>query len=364
MGLKQKSIVADIQVLRAVAILMVLAHHSEALFPNIKPTMFQQGLWAGVDLFFCISGFVIMRSLLRRFPDNLTFANSLNLCSPFWVARFWRIMPSAFLWLIVLVINTWIISPERLTATMLDATAALLQVANLHFYNCAINHAGMCGNGAIYWTLSLEFQFYLLLPLFLLLCPKKYWAGILVLLLVVQLFIPHAHWTNLHSFIRTESFIFGVLIALLQSRKEACIVTPRFLTSCWIHYPVFLLLVLLLCVAGNQHAQLIPNSIALTAILSGALVFIASYNDNYLLSDTWIKRSLLWVGDRSYSIYLLHPIVLGWVCRGMQHSGIDQERRVYYFLTLLAGTLAVAVLAELNYRLIERKLPWSSQKKG
>jgi peptidoglycan/LPS O-acetylase OafA/YrhL len=93
----------DIEVLRAVAVLMVLVDHIELLVPwpgaaSVVHSI--TSLWGGVDVFFAISGFVIASMFLRQPPSNFFLAFAV----PFWIRRVYRIWPSALLWLSIMLL--------------------------------------------------------------------------------------------------------------------------------------------------------------------------------------------------------------------------------------------------------------------
>lgn len=61
----------EIEILRAIAVFFVLLHHHEGIIPG-HPKLYSYlgGLFSGVDLFFCISGYVIGRSLIPKLVDK------------------------------------------------------------------------------------------------------------------------------------------------------------------------------------------------------------------------------------------------------------------------------------------------------
>jgi hypothetical protein len=105
----------DIEVLRAVAISFTLCAH---LIWGLLPKIGSLGLklqsmlrfWTGVDLFFGISGFIITCSLIEIMQDeNLAdgtarprgWRDFLEVAVPFWIRRVFRLLPSAWLWILI-----------------------------------------------------------------------------------------------------------------------------------------------------------------------------------------------------------------------------------------------------------------------
>ena len=92
----------EIEYLRAVAVLLVVFVHVGVLFPRLG-----LGQWTGVDLFFCISGFVICRSYDQYFDDRIAEGRWWLAACAFWVRRIFRLAPSAWLWLAINVLCAW-----------------------------------------------------------------------------------------------------------------------------------------------------------------------------------------------------------------------------------------------------------------
>ena len=150
----------DIQGMRAIAVGMVVLYH---LYPNVLP-----GGFAGVDVFFVISGFLITGHLLREYQKN----GRISLLG-FWGRRAKRLVPAAALVLSV----TWVASRLILPATALDDTARQIRASALYFQNWQLAWNAVdylkSDNAASpvqhFWSLSVEEQFYLGWPLLFLL---------------------------------------------------------------------------------------------------------------------------------------------------------------------------------------------------
>jgi peptidoglycan/LPS O-acetylase OafA/YrhL len=146
----------DIQGMRAIAVAMVVLYH---LYPNVLP-----GGFAGVDVFFVISGFLITGHLLREYQKN----GRISLLG-FWGRRAKRLVPAAALVLTV----TWIAARFILPSTQLDNTARQIRASALYFQNwqLAANAVDYLKADSAatpvqhFWSLSVEEQFYLGWPL-------------------------------------------------------------------------------------------------------------------------------------------------------------------------------------------------------
>ena len=167
--------IEDIEVLRGVAVLAVVLHHSIGnLFTWTTPGLSRFSAYFsgafGVDLFFAISGFVIARDLVPRLQAATGSDMAFRITVAFWIRRAWRLLPSAWTWLALTLVAVVLFNQSGVFGgfrTNLEATVAgVLQVANLRFAETF----GRSEYGAsfVYWTLSLEEQFYLILPLLVL----------------------------------------------------------------------------------------------------------------------------------------------------------------------------------------------------
>ena len=146
----------DVDGLRAVAVLLVVAFHA---FPGWVP-----GGFIGVDVFFVISGFLISQIILREArAGSFSFLN-------FYARRFRRILPALILVLISVWAMGWIyLLPAEFTSLGKHILAGATFVSNFRLYG----EAGYFDLAAEYkpllhlWSLGVEEQFYLLYPLFL-----------------------------------------------------------------------------------------------------------------------------------------------------------------------------------------------------
>jgi peptidoglycan/LPS O-acetylase OafA/YrhL len=157
-GVAQSSRRRDIQGLRAVAILAVVAYHAGLPVP---------GGYVGVDVFFVISGYLITQLLWNELSTGgrLSFAG-------FYARRARRLLPSAVLVIVVTVLTSVaVLGPLEATAVAKDAVACALYVGNYRFAAQATNYLSAQGPVSPlqnYWSLGVEEQFYLVWPVLLL----------------------------------------------------------------------------------------------------------------------------------------------------------------------------------------------------
>ena len=352
----------DIEVLRAVAVGAVLAQHANgALVPALAPTgvgqffqFFNLG-GGGVDLFFVISGFVIGRSLLPRLQSASTAAQRRRETFAFWTRRAFRLLPTAWLWLAIILAVTAGFSfadPQLAFGVNVDATVAgVLYFANFRFAE-AWGHFPM-GASFHYWTLSLEEQFYLLLPLVVLL-TRRWLPLALVLLIAIDLLRPPG---AIAMVTRASGLLVGVLIALWSMRESFAQAA-----SVYAKLPRWIALVLSLAALAavfrldlflNERNQIVYGAVALAA---GVCVLAAAFNRDILCPDGPWRRFSLWMGARSYSLYVIHIPLFMVINDTLQQRAPYPWAWSYSAVVLVGGLAALAVLTELNFRLVETPL--------
>jgi peptidoglycan/LPS O-acetylase OafA/YrhL len=114
---------------------------------------------------------------------------------------------------------------------------------------------------------------------------------------------------------------------------------------------------LFLGIIDSNVLKVVSYRFSLLALLSALLVWMATYDGNIFLPPGALRRLMLWVGARSYAIYLIHvPAFMAtreiWT---RVSPGAVFDTQYFYPFVLTAGTLIV-VLAELNFRFIETPL--------
>ena len=350
--------IMDIEVLRAIAVLGVLFHHLQgSLFTDPVPLLELIHGWAqpwwGVDLFFAISGFVIARSLIPTLQGCTTRQEYWQETRNFWLRRAFRLLPSAWLWLALMLLACVFLNRSGAFGTLaanLQATlAGVLQYANFRFADSFFHYE--YGSSFVYWSLALEEQFYLLFPLLILLFRRHLvWA--LLALVAVQILTVR---TPLLMVVRTDALALGVLLAMWSVQPSYQRWQPTFLRRPWAGISALIAIGLLLSFMATDRFTFASYRIGSIAMLSAVLVWIASYNRDYLMPAGAVQRLLAWVGSRSYGIYLIHipayQLVRELIFR-LQNAGLPSPAG-HPIVTLLLAFGLIVLLSELNYRFIE-----------
>jgi len=299
--------IADIELLRGIAVIFVLIEHIRInLFPWINGPetrlYFYFGFWSGVDLFFAISGFVIARSLLPILEATRGSTAFFNATLAFWVRRAWRLLPSAWLWLAVILLLAAFFNRSGVfwsfRSNFEGAVAAMLDVAN--FRIITVFQRFDPGADFHYWSLSLEEQFYILLPI-VVFFSRRWLPYVLAVVILAQFFVTRGgEGTSALGLVlnqlRSDALSLGVLIAIWSRRPTYRLFEPTILQSRTLPgLAVLGLLVLLLAAMGAPGLHLVSFVIGMVALISAALVFVASYDRDYLCPPGPIKRFMLWV---------------------------------------------------------------------
>jgi peptidoglycan/LPS O-acetylase OafA/YrhL len=349
----------DIEILRAFAVIFVIVEHINFnLFawntPTLKAFYGNFGGWVGVDLFFVISGYVIAKDLVPRLQASasrqLYFRNTLV----FWVRRFWRLVPSAWFWLCLILLASIVFNQSGawgpFANNLKTAVAAMLQLANFHV--AMIFGSEFAGAGFVYWSLSLEEQFYIVLPLVVFI-SGRWLPYVLAVIVIPQLFMERD--TPLLALVRTDALFLGVLIALWAGRSSYRNFQPRFLRHPALALSLTAIMLLVLAYMGAEKTVFSNFRYGIVACLSGLLVLAASYDQDYFARPAWLKKPLLWVGTRSYALYLAH-MPSYFLTREIWYRLSPAGTRFntdYTWHFLVTALVLLIILSELNYRFIE-----------
>lgn len=352
--------IADIEVLRAAAILMVMLEHMgiNLLYWHSPLLDFSADWWrgaSGVDLFFTISGFVIARGLVPRLQSSVAGAGYLAETLTFLLRRFWRLQPAAWFWLALPILPTIFLNHSgafhTLRYNLSAALASILAFNNLR--NAHLTQGWTMGLYFPYWSLSLEEQFYLALPVVVLLFGRNLiWA--MLALVAYQFMEP---WNQSFIVTRPGELAMGVLLAIWSRDPAYRMTEPRFLAKgagLRLAYAGGLLLLLGLSLS-NLTYPLRQMAFAFAAVLTGLLVHAASFDRGYIMRSCVARRVLVWIGARSYALYLAHIpsyALAREIMFRLRPPRLDHDAIEYAGLIAL-GLGFTFVLAELSFRFVE-----------
>lgn len=345
--------------LRAIAVTSVLIYH---LGIDSLP-----GGFLGVDLFFVISGFLITTLLLEEVDKN----GHISL-RKFYLRRARRLLPALYLMLLGVFILSATVAQDIANQVVRDFLAVIGYGANWWFIFQSQSYFELVGRGNVLahmWSLAVEEQFYLIWPtLFIgliiiarrlsmslrLVVGATSFLGLLLstwnMWRIADFYsMPEAidptriyFGTDTHAM----SVLMGVLLAALWNPNQTRLVSKKSLLG------INLLSLFSVIVCGfvmwnvtEYDASLYRGGFTLYAILFAVLVTISSIA-NTMLSKFCELKPLVWLGERSYGIYLWHyPIFL------VTRPGLDFDSENAWVHA--ARIAVVLIIADVSYRFVE-----------
>lgn len=324
----------DINGLRAWAVIAVVLYHFNIPFFN--------GGFIGVDVFFVISGF-LMTKIIMTGLDNKNFS-IIN----FYLARAKRIIPALVILCVVTLIVGYLFLATSEYAKMAESVrSAVMFKSNLlfksqfnYFDDIALNQWLLHT-----WSLSVEWQFYLFLPIFLVVTSKffskKTVISLVVLLTVVSLALcmhrvykpnPFLSSAFYSFYYRAWEMLAGGLIWIFAPHKYIKESLRKVLE--YTGLVLFILSVLFI-----NKDTLWPSLFTFLPVIVACLIIISNRQDSILTNNKLFQ----WFGNNSYSIYLYHWLMV------MLVTYLGFNDKIY----TLIGIILSIILGELSYRFIE-----------
>ena len=304
---------SEIDGLRAIAVIGVFFYHlNKDLLPG--------GYW-GVDIFFVISGYVVFLSTsLRETKDSI---------KSFYSRRIKRIVPGAlccvffsiFLSVVLITPNSW---------TIKDASWSILGVQNISLYLSSENYFGVGLEDNIFlqfWSLGVEEQFYFIFPLIWYLISKKK-VRIFIFWAILLFAASYTYWSfNSLLNLSTKNSLFflpqfrgweilsGVLLAYFIHHKRGKMNLIN--KSNWFKSKfaflidsgfIFTIFLFFFYKNDNYSTQFIETT-SIVFITIGILCY-TYFNSKSLIFRLLTINPLIWIGKRSYGIYLYHWMVI------------------------------------------------------
>jgi peptidoglycan/LPS O-acetylase OafA/YrhL len=339
---------ADVDGLRAIAVLAVIGFHAN---PSSMP-----GGFAGVDIFFVISGYLIASLILAGLKGgSFSFAE-------FYARRIRRLFPALIVVLLATWVFGWFILPPteyaelgRHTLAGAGFAANILNYAEVGYFDLPAAAKPLLH----LWSLGVEEQFYIVFPALLLLLWRykamSSWLALIGLAsfaLNIALVGSHPSFTFYLPLTRFWEFIAGALLACahLYGRTFAL---PVHSASALPLRDVSAAIGMLLILAGIgfAHEDAFPGWWALLPVLGTFLIIGAG-------SQAWLNRTVLahpklvFVGLISYPLYLWH-----WPLLVLARTAIRNEQGNEYLRTTAIIAVALTfLLSWLTYRFIERPI--------
>jgi len=333
---------ADIEGLRAVAVLAVLLFHAGVPW--------FEGGYVGVDVFFVVSGYLITGILLRERSES----GGISLAG-FWSRRARRILPMSALVAVATLVASWIwLEPTRVRDAATDAIGVATFSANLVLADRGADYLQSelpPSPFQHYWSLAVEEQFYLVWPLLVVLvCLGATGAsavrrriGLLAATVTAASFAAcmvlmesSQPWAFFAPHTRAFELSLGALVAAVPSVAGA---RDRMVSAvvAWAGLAVVVASAVLF-----DETTRFPGPWAIVPVVATALLLRGGEAMRW--SPVVILRAapLQWLGSRSYSAYMWH-----WPVLVVGAAALGRDPTITEGLTFTAGAL---VLSELSWR--------------
>lgn len=340
--------------LRAVAVIAVILYHLG--FDWIP------GGFLGVDLFFVISGYVITRLIL----DSIQRSGGLDLRA-FYIARLRRLLPPLVFMIITTTVVVGLWAPDTMRRFLSDAPFALFGGMNWWLVFRHVDYFEAIGRPPLLqhtWSLGVEAQFYLVWPLILLLVLRYFgknkipgaalliaaFSGIALLVVSFQLDAANASQVS-HVYFGTDTHSIGLFLGaalavrwIPQNLQET--VTRKaqdFIDG--IGIIGFLGILSAFLFIDENDPTLYKLAFPLAGIC-GCAILTSIVHPASRFAPILSSKVFVWIGERSYAIYLWH-----WVVFQVTRPDFDLEGSDWALYAL--RVLIVFALADISLRLVE-----------
>ncbi|MBV4485097.1 acyltransferase [Pseudomonas sp. SWRI153] len=331
---------ADIDGLRAIAVLLVLIFHGGlALFPSG---------YIGVDIFFVISGY-LTTSIIMKSLENGTFS-----LTGFYTRRIWRLQPAVIALLsVTLLVTTLLYLPDDYIDFLKSEKYTSLLISNQYFSKVTSGYATPDAASLPLlhtWSLAIEWQWYLVLPLGIwvlhrYLAQRVFKAivlGLTLTAMALALYLSRAHPDLNYYFFTARIFelMIGSCAVIFSSerfrlgRLSASLICALALAT------------LVYCATLDDILGGFPNNHAIAVCIATALLLFRGIGDVGITSSILAFKPLVFIGTLSYSLYLWHWPVLA----VMSYLGIALT-----LVTTVMYFVATFVIAYISYVLVESK---------
>lgn len=350
--------IPELDGIRGFATLLVVFYHYVAVATPANASagflfvrqLFSDG-WSGVDLFFVLSGFLITGILI----DNRTAKHYFEV---FYIRRVSRIFPLYYLFLIVFLLLQHYAPQIGLFSEGLFANPLPIIPYFLYLQNFTMAAGGTFGNEflAPTWSLAIEEQFYLLLPLFVRRSPRErlpinllFFIG---LALVLRATLGHGTFIG---FVltpwRLDALFLGSLLAVVFRTPKLLDTLKSHLVWIKVAFGSLLLYLVYNVMTGPMGAL---DNLFTFALFYATLIFLSIVDNTSFLARFFRSAPLMNIGRVSYGIYIFHQLV-----NGILHDLLFKRPPSFQdFSTVLTTLLAILVtylLAQVTFRAFEKR---------
>ena len=345
----------EIDGLRAIAVGAVILYHSKIIFLGYQPF---KGGFIGVDIFFVISGYLIASIILKELVTTGSFS-----FKHFYERRIRRILPVLLVVMLVSLPFAWM---YLLPNSLIDFSKSILYSlgfsSNFYFYYSGQEYSASNGIFKPFlhtWSLSLEEQYYILFPIFLLVTFKyfrKYLIHILILGFLISLGL--ADWTSrnyssmsfyfLHT--RMWELIVGSVLAYFEITNGHRSKHQKFNLI----LPTIGLLLIGHSILFFNNKMFHPSFYTLSPIIGVWLIIWFSSKDE-IITKILSTKLFVGIGLISYSLYLWHYPIFAFYRTYLSGVGLglfasESYNKILIFLLLLLLSIFTYFFIEKRFR--------------
>lgn len=357
-NLSNISYVKGLDGIRAIAVLLVIFHHLAPFIALSKVGVVGKVFiliaklgWVGVDIFFVISGYLIAEVVTKR-PIT-----SLSKYKTFVIARAWRLLPAYLACLIVFSLLAILFTP----GSKVLANSLSLWTLTTNIQSSFIDRAGLIDshfNLVHFWSLALEWHFYLMLPILIYLLRGHLSAAIFIIILAVLTRITfQAIGTSdnaiyCFTLCRLDGFGMGILLSILSRRHLPVAKSIIGILG----FGIFVILMLTIGYDHTQYKQIIwVQSFGYTFIsLSIAMSLLPIVSDESKMLVKYLETPLLLsIGQKSYSLYIWHLVFAPSLV--LLITAINLDSITSDILVFLLALVVTFIAGNLSYKFVELK---------
>ncbi|MBI5975382.1 acyltransferase family protein [Staphylococcus canis] len=345
--------------LRAISVIGIIVYHLNAQWLS--------GGFLGVDTFFVISGYLITSLLMFEYENY----GRINLAQ-FWIKRFKRLIPAMLFVTSFAVLYVLLFEQSLLHSIKGDAQAALLYYSNWWYIFQDVDYFDQFKPMPLkhLWSLAVEEQFYIFYPIILILFLKYFKSQrkvtlaffVVSLVSLVWMMIVAAIDTNLSrayfgTDTRLQTLLLGAMFAFIWPAFKLKLDPPKLGRRIVDAFGSIALigLIALFWMVNEEQDWLYMGGFYLISMLT-LIVIASTVQPQGVLSKILSNPLFIYIGKRSYSLYLWHFVVVTFVHK---HFVAGQ----YPFYVYIIDIILTVLMAELSYRYVEtpfRRYGWQT----
>jgi len=345
--------------LRGIAVLMVIVFHyfsltATAAFCDINLYVFKltKFLSSGVDLFFVLSGFLLGGILINNI-------NSKNYFKTFYIRRFCRILPLYFLLIIICVVLVYVFPVFNFFEGEIPFVSYLTFTQNFF-----MGKIGFMGSDvlAITWSLAVEEQFYLFLPLIIFVTRSKNLHGVVFFFVLCSILFRtlfpgiNGVWNLAFILHRMDSLFIGVSTFMIYSeylKRRNDVFYNKSLNVILILIIAVLLVGILLYFANIVSLSNIKFT--WIAFFYASIILFVLINKDKKIINIIDNKLLGFIGKISFGIYIYHQLIIHIIFQFMRNTKpvLNNYNDLILILTAFLFTVLISFI---SYTFFERKI--------